>query len=292
MYGYKIKTSGVPKTVFACSVTVDNYGWSNRNDGKTVEIAVSKSSENTVIANGKEYVFGDVAHLSCVAGDDSRTSYCESGIVNEITTVAVSFDGIEITACDLSEKDASDSAYLLPALSDDAYLCGEILRLLNGYIHFNVSELAYNRAKCISLWFEIIYIIDSCTRQALSHQKWKTENYYVNKINSIIEKDYAKKLSVAEIAEEFGINAGYLSHIYSVGAGETFKHALFTKRMTEAKKLILKETYHVDEIARMVGLCDENYLRKSFKRFFGVNITEFKKISRGLALYHDKPLKS
>lgn len=290
MYGYKVKIKGLPNTVFACSTTVDRYNWSNCNNMKTVEISVSKASANTEFINDKIF-FHNGTHLSCVVGDDKRKSYCEDGITNEILCVAVNFEDMEFTACELSKEDAIDSAYLFPAFSTDMYLSKEIQKLLNKYIHFSISDYSYDRAKCISLWFEMVYLIDCYTRQMLCSHKRHSENYYVNKVNHVINSRYNEKIYLQEIAKEFGVSSTYLSWIYSKSTGETFRSALLAKRMGEAKKLVLTEEVTIEEIAGMVGICDEIYLRKLFKKFFGVSVTELKKINKGLTLYHEKPLK-
>lgn len=83
----------------------------------------------------------------------------------------------------------------------------------------------------------------------------------------------------------------YLSSTYSSATHQSFKDALFSVRMKKAKELILTTSLSLSDIAGMIGMCDDTYLHKSFKKFLRVSISEFKKINKGLTLYHDKPVR-
>ena len=291
MYGYKINIKGLPETVFACSTTVDDYNWKNANDNRTIEIAVCKSESVTSIINNKTYSLCG-SHLICVAGNEERYCCCDSGVQFELTTVAVRFDEINISSGELSYKDASDnSCFLLPSFLEDAYPSQEIIRLINKYIKHNTLGRSYDKAQCVSIWFNILCYLDKYTRTLLCKQETYFDNFYVKKINHIIDKKYAENISLTKIAEEFGVSMSYLSSTYSSMTGQSFKKSLLTKRMIAAKELILTTSLPLADIAVMVGICDDAYLRKCFKRFYGVSVSEFKKINKGLTLYHKKPLR-
>ena len=76
------------------------------------------------------------------------------------------------------------------------------------------------------------------TGDNLVEQKSRAENYYVKKLNYLIEKNYSQKLSLAQIAREFDISLSYLSSVYSAVTRESFSKALLRVRMTKAKELI------------------------------------------------------
>lgn len=292
MYGYKVSLKGLPETLFACSTTVDNYSWQNANDKNTIEISISKAESSVVVINGESYNFQNGANLSCVIGDEERCAYCQSGVQNEITSVAVRFEELLSSGCELSEKDAKDNTYfLLPAFLEDAFQVQEITRLLNKYINNYTSGTSYDKALCMSIWFEMLSLIDRHTREFLCIQTNRSDNYYIKKIDYIIKNRYSEKLSLTKIAEEFGVSMSYLSSTYSSKSHRSFKEALLSTRMKNAKELILTTAHSLDEVADMVGLCDGTYLRKCFKKFYGVSISEFKKINKGLTLYHDKPVR-
>ena len=292
MYGYKISFKGIPEIKFACSVSVDNYNWKNGQGENHLEISISRADKRFVTINDKESVVTDTEVLSCLPGKEKRSSFCEPGTVCEITSFAVRFEKTDCICTELSRVDADDnSVYLLPAMMSDFSGFSEVKALINKIISCNVSGTASDRAMCISVFFEIVSIIDTAVRKKLLSAKIKGENYYVRKLNYIIDRDYAKKLELYEIAKEFGINPAYLSSVYSGMSGRSFKKALAEKRISKAKELIVEEKLCTEDIARMCGFCDAFYLRKCFKKHFGVSISEYIKISKGLSLYHEKPVR-
>ena len=270
-----MKINGLPETVFACSTTVDNYEWKNSNDNCTIEISISKAKFCTEIVNNKTQYFESGKHMACVLGNEERYGFCDSGVENEITSVAVRFDGINIKDGEL----------------EDITQMQEITRLLNKYIKHNTSDEIYDRAKCVSIWFDMIYVIDKYTRTLLSKPQNNSTNYYVKKLDYIIDTQYDKKVSLTQIAREFNVSMSYLSSLYSTVTGRTFKEALSSARLKKAKELMLTTSLSLAEIADAVGICDEIYLGKRFKKIFGVSVSEFKKINKGLTLYHEKPLR-
>lgn len=292
MYGYKVTFKGLPETVFACATSVDNYEWSNHNDKNTLEISLSEVEQMVVQMGDERLEYTDVIRLSCVVGDEPRYASAPAGARCDILTVAVRFEDLRKEGRELYKEDANDhSCYLLPGSLADVSEKPVIRRLLNTYIHNHVSGTAYDRAQCISLWFELLSVMDKATRRVLVEQKSSSENYYVKKLNYIIEKDYAQKLSLAQIAEEFDVSLSYLSSVYSTATGETFSKALLRTRMAKAKALIDEQVFSCEEIATKVGVCDATYLRKRFKKFYGVSISEYRNISNGLTLYHEKPIR-
>ena len=292
MYGYKVSLKGLPQTVFACSTTVDNYNWKNSNNNRVVEISTEKSEGFTLIVNNETHLFTEGSRLSCIVGDDERYAFSDADIKKEITSVAVCFEELNITAGELCEADAFDNSYfILPAFLENENITLEVTRLLNKFINHYISDLACDKAMCISVWFDILHLIDKHTRELLCTPKHSSVNYYVKKLNYIIENRYNEKISLTKIAEEFGVSMSYLSSTYSSATHQSFKDALFSVRMKKAKELILTTSLSLSDIAGMVGMCDDTYLRKSFKKFFGVSISEFKKINKGLTLYHDKPVR-
>ena len=122
MYGYKITFEGLPKPVFACSTTVNNYNWNNNNRSNEIEFSVVKAREFTTIIGGKKFEFENAFVFSCLAGDDERSSYCEPDTEIEITSVAVGFKKLNIKAGELTKSDASDkSCFVISAHFFDKY---------------------------------------------------------------------------------------------------------------------------------------------------------------------------
>ncbi len=59
--------------------------------------------------------------------------------------------------------------------------------------------------------------------------------------------------------------------------------------MNRARELLTLGMRNTREIAERVGLADEGYLRRLFKRQYGVSMSEYLRIDHELTLYHNKP---
>ncbi len=292
MLGYKVSFKGLPKTFFACATVVDDYIWENRNPENVIEFSIAKSEKTTFDFGENQGTVTCGHHFSCVPGQQYAKAYCDKGVKNEIISVAVKFEHLNVQRCTLTKEDAkNNSVYLLPAILEENAEISHFEKLLNQYISLSVSEQPSSKAMCISVWFELLSALDESTRRSLIAYKHTTENYYVKKLDYIIEARYGDALSLSEIAKDFGISMSYLSGVYKNATGQTFRNALYCMRMNKAKALIMETSLSCEEIAKSVGLCDETYLRKRFKAFFGVSISQFRNIYNELTLYHEKPVR-
>lgn len=85
-------------------------------------------------------------------------------------------------------------------------------------------------------------------------------------VRSFIETNFVKIQSVSQIAEEFQVSLPYLSKIFRHDYGFGPKEYLDDVRIKAAMKLLQKRNLLCYEIARAVGLKDEDALGKLFRR--------------------------
>ena len=290
MYGYKLALTGLPETVYACTTHVDNYSWANHNDPDTIEIAICDAPWITRTIHEEICTTHGGTVFACNAGGDPVSAFSGPGVPVDITSVAVRFPKLSVTAGALTEEDLQDtSVLLLPSFAEDFPDTDEIRCLLRSYISHSVKDSAADRATCISIWFELAALIDRHMRMPFHASQETGANYYVKKVDAIIRRQYASTLRLQEIARELGITTCYLSAVYSQTTGNTFCTALLKMRMDKALELASGTTLSVREIGAQIGMEDESHLRKCFKKHAGVSISEHRRINRELTLYHAKP---
>lgn len=90
-----------------------------------------------------------------------------------------------------------------------------------------------------------------------------------------ITTSYMHKLSVAELANELGINACHLSRQFTKRIGSSIQDYLLTIRVFNSK-LYLNKGYSVKEAALMCGFNDPNNFTKLFKKKTGYTPTQWK----------------
>lgn len=91
----------------------------------------------------------------------------------------------------------------------------------------------------------------------------------------VIERDYAKKLSVKSVAERLFTSESHLMHEFKAGLGKTFNECLTEYRMLKAQELLLCGDMRIGEVAYAVGYNDVKYFGQVFKDFFGFTPSEW-----------------
>ena len=293
MYGYKIRINSLPRIVWACETTVDDYQWENRNSGDMLEISFSKFGRKTVTVNGGQHCL-EGRELACVVGREKRESSCQPGEPITIVTVAVKLEKFEKEAVQFGEVDYRDnSVLLLPAVHSGVTLDEELvlMKLLHSMIRHSSARSASANSAFISDFFKLLHKIDTIVRNAGFCKGTYDSNYYVKKTDYLIESGYARKLTLKQVASELSISPVYLSAVYKANTGVTFSDQLLKVRMRHAESLLLSQSIPTAKVAGLCGFCDESYFRKQFKKFFGMNVKEYRNIKNGITLYHAKPLR-
>ncbi len=295
MYGYKVRFEGFPKTVVACETKVKNYSWNNSHPDNMLEIGISKAEYLVRYFKGREHIYKNVNALSCTVAEEGAYSKSLPEKEVSVTSVIVTFDKLNIEKKELDVKDARDtSVILLPDFADDitSDKLIEFNILLHKYIHYNSADTEQYKLMRYSVFYEIIAKLDSYARREIlknNEELYKYNQYYIKKVNSIIQKSYNKRISCEDIAKEIGISNGYLSAMYKKATGITVSDYIIMTRMKKAEELLKDPNIPTSRIAAAVGYENESSFRKRFKKYFAMNVKEYRIIKNGNAMYHNKP---
>lgn len=289
MEGYKLKINGMPRPLFAFRISAENYEWENTPKAGGLEIALTKGAPltrrigNTVIQDPEcaLRVISDGEDISLKNSSDKPIT---------IATVKVILPSAEIERVTFTAADAGYADnILLPLCIDASVFCMVFDKLINSYISAAAKPRGYaGWLKCAAAWLEIVTEVDGFLRQALCGKPFTGTEYYIKKVDSLIESRYNETLNIADIAKVLGITPNYLSSVYKKGTGKTITEALNCKRIETAHNLIA-EGEKPQAAAEKVGINSAAYLRRLYKRYYGTGINESAKIDRELTLYFKKP---
>ena len=121
------------------------------------------------------------------------------------------------------------------------------------------------------------------------HLKYAVEIEKAGSVSKAAENLFMGQPNLSKAIKELENEIGVTIFFHTPrGVARTEQGKEFLKK---AKELVRETKMSCDEIAKQVGLCDETYLRKRFKAFFGVSISRFRNIDNELTLYHDKPVR-
>lgn len=104
-----------------------------------------------------------------------------------------------------------------------------------------------------------------------------TRDFYVQEAIGFISRNYAKDLSIKDIAEHCSIHRSYLSRIFKASAGVSPQEFLIRCRCDAACELLKTTNYSISEISVMVGYPNPLNFSRAFKREKGLSPREFRK---------------
>lgn len=84
-------------------------------------------------------------------------------------------------------------------------------------------------------------------------------------------------ISVTTIADKFSYNKDYLSRYFKKKTGMNLLEYIHVLKISKAKDLLFHTTHSIKEISYLVGIRDEKYFMKLFKKYEKITPTEFRK---------------
>jgi len=85
-----------------------------------------------------------------------------------------------------------------------------------------------------------------------------------------IHQDYARPLTLRKCASDLGMNAAYLSDLFSRTVGLSFKTCLTEVRMEKARELLSDPATNISQVASAVGYASGNRFRIAFRNVTGL----------------------
>ncbi len=141
----------------------------------------------------------------------------------------------------------------------------------NYFDSLNEIPRCYEQAKSASL-NKIFTAINTIT---FSDEKINNYNIKIQNALDIIYKKYHTNLTVSIVADELYVSESYLMHLFKDTLGMTFNECLTNYRIMMAKRLLLKGSYRINEIANLVGYNDVKYFGQVFKKIVGCTPSDF-----------------
>lgn len=92
-----------------------------------------------------------------------------------------------------------------------------------------------------------------------------------------VQKHYREPIGLTEAAEAAGVNASYLSYLFSQEMNIGFSAYLLNQRMKYAMKMLKTTNLKINEISSRSGFNDYHYFAKTFKKLNGVSPADYRK---------------
>ena len=161
-------------------------------------------------------------------------------------------------------------AYVIVSGYDDFSYCQQALRLqITDYILKPVNYEEFGT--CIDNLKISLY------EQSTAKEPVEQEERIITSITRYMQKHLSEDISLSVLAEEFHMNAQYISQLFKNEIGVGFLAYLTNIRMEKAKKLLLATSLSVAEIAEQSGYGDYRVFTKAFKKAEGITPSQYRR---------------
>lgn len=187
--------------------------------------------------------------------------------------------------CDFKHCDDGTWSYL-----DVKQYAGRITGILYRYVQEKCPELTAQAEeamdnidyymKCLnapSLFASLKILLDSLWESG--EDKGADSSSVVQQVEQIhryIEQSYHENITLTALAEQYHMDASYLSRIFSQKYGETIIAFLTRIRMEKAVELMKNQDKKLETISFLVGYDDYNYFSRVFRKKMGCSPREYR----------------
>ena len=170
----------------------------------------------------------------------------------------------------LSRVKHPDIAFIIVSGYDDFSYCREALRLqITDYILKPVNYEEFGA--CID------NLKISLFERSIAAELPQQGERVITGITRYLQEHLSEDVSLSILAEEFHLNAQYISQLFKSEIGVGFLAYLTSIRMEKAKKLLLSTPLPVSDVAQQTGYGDYRVFTKAFKKTEGVTPSQFRR---------------
>ena len=287
MLFYEIKLRSLPRLLFACEVVAENYAnkfpW--RSDFLEISIVRSGSIILEPLVGEKEQFHKGT--LQTILPDYQGRTYSENGNCHLTAGVSMEYDWILHNSRNLSgeqlqeilEKAGKDYVYLLPYRGVAFEQYPGVVSILEQIAHNNLQGDASDKNLCISGFLQLLsYLSAGCCLHLKTHREvsgYAAKQNLCESIKSYVNIHYRSKITLNDLSRETGFSPNYLCRVFKDLETVSVMDYITRFRLNLAREMIAEGGMTAREIASAVGITDEFYLSKLFRKQFGMGIQTY-----------------
>jgi len=283
----KVIISGVPRTVFAHHHETMHYELSFVPREHMMEISyidrgdvimIFKNGESRLIP-GQSVIVNLYDREFTASSDEPLHSHYTVGISLDYQAHSIS----EKQLVECSRAAAAGEAHgSMFAIVPFGYLPnqkgGKIHNIIQRIIREHAVAESCRDMLCSGL---VLELLSELTRESIRnayahHQVSPGSVLYSEQAISYISAHIGGKITIADIAKEIGISEGYLSNTFKAVTGQTLIEYISRVKINHVKGFLVNKNLTLREAGESVGIYDENYLSRIFKKYTGMTARDFK----------------
>lgn len=122
--------------------------------------------------------------------------------------------------------------------------------------------------------------------KAPAENRTLTQKQVYSDIVDYIQLHISENIKVADIANHFGYNSKYLSHLFSQVTGMPLKQFIQSKKIDSANFLLTDTNLPISDIAKELGFPDSHNFSRAYKKSTGLTPSEYRNTFAKRLLYH------
>ncbi len=99
----------------------------------------------------------------------------------------------------------------------------------------------------------------------------------IRRVTTVLEQQYRDPPSLEQLADEVGLSASRLAHLFREEVGRSIQSYILERRLMMAAMLIVQTHERISQIAYSVGFGDVSNFNHAFKRRFEMSPRQYRK---------------
>jgi AraC family transcriptional regulator, arabinose operon regulatory protein len=98
----------------------------------------------------------------------------------------------------------------------------------------------------------------------------------IKRVTTVLDQQYRDPPSIEQLADDVGLSASRLAHLFRENAGMSIQSYLVERRLVMAALLIVQTHQRISQIAYSVGFGDVSNFNHAFKRRFAMSPRQYR----------------
>lgn len=278
MLYYKIKFNQIPQVTFAHNFTRINYFAKFDGGSNSIEIVYIEKGSTMVETDGIAKIVNENSIFLAFHKNKLKFRPLKDTIHTHYTVNILCDHELEI--CNEIDEKAYEptSSMILPLyinLKEDAgHFANRIKEIMKEYNSHNLASGYKSSAMAVELLADISRY--SVAQMNTSKKSNLPSQYLIsNQIKQYVSDNISKSISLKEIAQLLEKTPNYLNSIFKKINGITIKHYVIEEKISKVMQLI--SNYHISlkDAGEYVGIYDQNYLSRLFKKVTSMSAKTF-----------------
>ena len=171
------------------------------------------------------------------------------------------------------EIEAPTLMHLVKRFEKEVLMClNDVVSLTNTIKVSNVESLL----PLITLKERVMCESQGEIQALISNKELANYRQEIQQVVQYIHEFYRAKITLQSLADLVVLNEAYLSRLFKRETGRTINHYLNEVRIYHAKSLLRHEEMMIKEIAQSVGIKDQLYFNRVFRKYYGMSPSDYR----------------